>query len=346
MSRWKALGSRATALLCGVILFVSSGATLGQELTDSSRFSHAFHVADAEIDCATCHSSIDTSRSSQDNNLPTNEACLSCHETVKALPAYGIRGNVPLTAASQVRFDHSAHLARNAVCKDCHGDAAKDISPTSHLRPTMATCFTCHDGKRADRRCELCHQGKVSLVDIHPGDWRHQHGSHAAQDRSWCASCHQLGSSCVACHQGDNLTLTIHPSNFRFTHGLDAKVKQADCTQCHDNRSFCGSCHEANNRIPLNHSTAGWRVEHGRAAREDIENCASCHDDDDPTCSRAGCHNDFDGIRGTNPPIHGTGGMIAAHGPWHADDSYFCYRCHSNSRQSGIGFCGYCHERD
>ena len=352
MNSQSPLSLKRLALVCAAIVMLVASSAKAQELSPDKHFSHAFHVEEAEIDCLTCHGSVESSKFSQDVNLPTKDVCENCHESVLDLPAYGLRGSlsvsrsVPVAPSKQIEFNHLFHLSRKISCNVCHGSGAADISETSRLIPTMATCLECHNGRVADNRCALCHQNKVTLADIHPGDWRHQHGSRAVAEREWCASCHQSESSCVACHRGDNPGLNIHPGNYQFTHGLDAKSKLMDCSQCHDNKLFCNACHDANNRIPLNHSTATWRIEHGRAARADIENCASCHEESDPTCGRGGCHNDLDGVRGTNPPIHSLGGMLSAHGPWHSDNSYFCFQCHTNTQQPGTGFCGYCHDSD
>ena len=107
---------------------------------------------------------------------------------------------------------------------------------------------------------------------------------------------------------------------------------------------FCVSCHESGLRMPLAHSTSNWIARHGRAAKNDVENCASCHQSSDPTCGLSGCHNDFDGIRGTNPKIHKSNNtLFDGDGYWHEDNGSYCYQCHISTQQAGVGFCGYCH---
>ena len=208
----------------------------------------------------------------------------------------------------------------------------------------MPVCMRCHDGVRAESGCALCHQSRQTLADIHPSVWKHQHAEQAVLDPDWCAACHQQEKFCIDCHRGDNLTGDIHDLNYRFTHGLDAQGKESDCSRCHDRRAFCNECHDSENRMPLAHSTISWLAEHGAAARRDIENCASCHEADDPTCARSGCHRDSDGLRGTDPRFHSSDpGRFDSHGPWHGDDDYFCFTCHTSTHQPGAGFCGYCH---
>ncbi|MFH1145087.1 MAG: hypothetical protein V1774_11135, partial [Candidatus Eisenbacteria bacterium] len=211
----------------------------------------------------------------------------------------------------------------------------------------MRQCFTCHDGVKHDDACALCHAGHPGLADIHPAEWRHQHGSRAAQDRDWCTQCHREENDCLDCHRGDDLEGRTHDLNYLYTHGIDAKSKRSDCSACHDIRSFCDACHESENRMPLMHSSVAWLANHGTAARRDAEDCAACHDSADPTCGRGGCHNDVDGVRGTNPPLHAAGlARFDTYGPWHGDDDYFCFQCHVNSRGTGGGFCNYCHGQD
>lgn len=335
-----------------LLLLLLSATVFSQDLSGNTKFSHRLHVVENEIECAECHSSIPESETSQDSNYPSKQNCESCHEGVKELSQYGILGTLrppskhPAPLYQKVKFNHRRHLDQGLACLTCHATVKTGTDSVASYRPTMATCMNCHsDNERIDK-CSVCHVNEVALSDIHPGDWRHLHGSRALSEKNWCSSCHKSESSCVECHRGDNVIHTSHPPNFRYTHGLDAKSKQMDCMQCHDTRSFCQSCHEENNRIPLSHSTVAWRTEHGRIARSDAENCASCHDVADPTCGRSGCHSDRDGVRGTNPPIHSTGGMLSSKGDWHSDDKYFCFSCHSNSRQSGIGFCGYCHGKE
>jgi hypothetical protein len=245
----------------------------------------------------------------------------------------------------KILFSHKNHLGRGAECAACHGDVAASTEPRPEYMPSMSACFACHDGEKASNACAVCHGDRLTLTDIHPGDWRHQHDSQAALERDWCMQCHKQDMSCLECHRGDNLLGNIHDLNYRYTHGLDAKSKRFDCTSCHDTGSFCNACHERENRIPLLHSTVEWLTDHGRAARRDVEACQSCHESSDPTCARSGCHEDADGVRGTNPRFHAPHmSMFNEHGPWHTDDGYYCFQCHTSTHTPGQGFCGYCHQ--
>jgi len=309
-------------------------------------FAHANHI---DLECTDCHIDITTSTSASDRNLPGMDVCGNCHD-VEDFDNCSLchknadePGGIP-EITRPIRFNHKSHLDRGTDCLLCHKGIDKSEKPSTEYMPTMALCMTCHDNTTASADCALCHENKITLFDIHPADWRHQHGDRAAADPEYCNTCHHNENFCIECHRGDNLSGNIHDLNYVYTHGLDAKSDEHDCSRCHDNRSFCNACHEQENRIPLLHSTAGWLTDHGQAARNDVENCASCHDSSDPTCARAGCHSDFDGIRGTDPRIHpGGSGQLEIKGPWHSDDGYFCFQCHVGTNTPGMGFCGYCH---
>jgi len=312
-------------------------------------FSHAFHVGEQEIECIACHTETESSALSSDKNLPTMDECGQCHD-VEDDEDCGICHRDPDEAAElinpsrSIAFNHQVHIAEGTECITCHGDVSEVDQLTEENLPKMSVCFNCHDGSTAGNNCSICHDDQTTLKAIHPADWRHKHGERAAVEREWCLGCHRDGRSCLNCHEGDNLTGNIHDLNYRFTHGLDAGTKRVECGQCHNKRTFCVDCHENELRMPLNHSRLSWVNGHGQAARNDIENCAACHDVSDPTCARAGCHSDFDGIRGTDPAIHDPStGRFDTKGSWHDDGGYFCYQCHTNTHLPGTGFCGYCH---
>lgn len=311
---------------------------------------HEFHVTEMEVECESCHPDITSSTKASDKNLPTMENCGDCHD-VEDDENCGMchrDTDEPLELANPPRpinFNHKVHLDNKVNCTLCHGAVAATEKLTEKNMPKMAVCMNCHDGNRASSECALCHGTRLTLKDLHPGDWRHQHGEIATFKRDYCVSCHKKESYCVDCHSGDNLTRMTHDLNYRYTHGLDARAKENRCLTCHDARSFCNDCHLRERRMPLEHSTANWRDRHGLAAISDVENCSICHDTPDPTCARSGCHTDRDGVRGTDPAIHKADiGRFDMHGGWHDNDNYFCYQCHTPTNEPGTGFCGYCHD--
>jgi hypothetical protein len=347
MMRTAAVITVAALLIAGTILGTRfAGAGLHASQSDII-FAHANHT---DVDCTDCHPDIERSADAQDRNFPSMDVCSDCHDVEDECGTCHRQADNPEASphpARNIVFGHQSHLDRGTECTECHGAVATSTERSAEHMPTMRRCFACHDGVNVGDDCELCHADHITLVDIHPLDWRHQHGAKAALDRDWCAQCHREEHYCLDCHRGDNLTGDIHDLNYLYTHGLDAKSKRIECMRCHDNRTFCNACHERENRIPLLHSTIGWLMNHGGAARRDVESCASCHDSADPTCARSGCHNDFDGVRGTDPRYHASRmSLFSSYGPWHDDGGYTCFECHRNTRTPGVGFCGYCHDRD
>jgi len=307
-------------------------------------FDHELHT---DLDCADCHSSATTSKASADKLYPEMDFCGECHDLDddENCGQCHLNPEEPEASPNPVRdlnFNHEKHYQLEIDCSLCHSNMSEQAS--GHL-PTKPACMSCHDGNKATNDCQLCHGDKYTLLDIHPLNWRHQHGEQANDRSDFCQSCHQKSESfCIDCHRGDNPTGNIHDLNYKLTHGLDASANSSDCSSCHDNRDFCNACHESELRIPLEHSTLNWLSAHGQKARNDVENCASCHDSADPTCARSGCHRDSDGIRGTDNRIHSDDlAFFEIEGPWHSDNGYYCYQCHTNTNISGLGFCGYCH---
>lgn len=311
-------------------------------------FSHQFHAVDQEFECATCHIDIESSTKAGDDNLPTMDECGACHdveddETCGMCHKNSEEPGAAVHVEHDFNFNHSKHLEQGIKCAHCHGTVIDSEQPVDDAFPCMAVCIDCHT-QQASTDCYVCHDNKITLESIHPADWRHKHGQQAKNDELFCQSCHQTPEFCIQCHMGDNLLGNIHDLNFQFTHGLEAQSKKADCTVCHSQQAFCTTCHESGNRMPLAHSTSSWIARHGKAAQNDPENCAVCHDTADPTCASGGCHNDFDGVRGTNPKIHRDDAFIFdSHGDWHDNDNAFCYQCHTKSAGTGFGFCTYCH---
>jgi hypothetical protein len=338
------------ALGVGISIFVGeeTSSTVKHAQGDIN-FSHKLHADENEIECESCHAEVAISDMASDDNLPSMDDCGNCHD-IEDMDQCGLchrNTDEPggyLEVEREIIFSHKRHLAKDDRCFGCHAGIEFKKVPVPEYLPPMYVCFECHDSKQERADCGMCHAAGMSLLDIHPIEWKHQHGERAAHEGDWCGQCHNYSDFCLACHRGDNILGEIHDLNYEFTHGLDAKDKEANCGQCHDNEDFCVACHEGQQRMPQNHSTLAWSSDHGRYARTDVENCASCHESDDPTCARAGCHSDFDGIRGTDARIHDpNAAQFDYGGPWHSDDGYYCFQCHVSTRETGEGFCQYCH---
>lgn len=339
--------SRGTFLIVffSLVLITALSATLDIPKSDII-FSHKKH---SDLSCVDCHNTIEESDKSEDKNLPNMDICTECHDG-EALPGEcstcHINIDDPQALINPKRdfiFSHKRHRERKTECFFCHGEVSKKDKLGSDNMPDMGKCYECHEGFKAPNYCDLCH-AEMKLIKYHPDDWQHAHQFQATIKKEKCIQCHHKEDLCQKCHQGDNLFQTTHPLNYYYTHGLDAKSKESDCLSCHLTKEFCNNCHSQESGKPLNHSIPGWGFsgKHGEFARKDMESCASCHDRVDPVCTW--CHQDKNPGKGNDHNIHPTGFASSLDkGPWHKDDDYFCYECHSKGLKAGEGFCGYCH---
>ncbi|MFQ6092249.1 MAG: cytochrome c3 family protein [bacterium] len=343
--------------LTAVVVLLVSMVLAIQDRSKDFIFSHELHLVDVGADCTTCHARAEESQKSGDNNLPTKESCLECHDGDIAPDDCQVCHKDPENPVAfenplrRIIFSHKNHVARKIECVDCHqGLGETDFASPANL-PKMADCQTCHNGTKAEDECTLCHPQPVPKPVSHDLSWIKNHKEYAREDMASCAGCHDRENDCQRCHQGDNLAQITHPLNYLYTHFLDIKGKERECDVCHDQQSFCDDCHQGRGIMPLSHSSLDWANrtlgdggKHTDAAVRDIEYCASCHDTEgtDPSCLR--CHVDFDGRRGNDANPHGPGfGGRMGEGPWHDDDGYLCFDCHTNTHRAGDRFCGYCH---
>lgn len=172
-----------------------------------------------------------------------------------------------------LRFDHAKHAARNIGCRQCHGEVQKLALATRDQLPRMRGCIGCHQHPDAAARgtakgsCDTCHLpgagkegGSIRTVfasgTLTPPAWLHnaahgpdfiaRHKYVAANDSSFCASCHKE-ESCTACHDGRVRPRSIHPSDYLSMHAAEARLATAStgkCTSCHREQSFCLGCHQ------------------------------------------------------------------------------------------------------
>ncbi len=302
-------------------------------------FSHKLHLTDAGItDCASCHTAAKTSKLASDQLSTNHDACSTCHEEqINNENRCGFCHNNPAdiqaipAAQRNFIFSHEQHTAMEGVeCTTCH-QGLDQVDHATHANiPSMATCNTCHNDRKASNQCETCHQSFANLIpaDHERSDFARSHSSVArvgglATD---CQTCH-TETFCQQCHFNPDLKrfgakdLTTEPShktttqdspkqmllqgvhelNYRFTHGIDAKSNQADCQSCHTIQTFCAECHNAGGNInqmkfkPMSHGVPGFTTGprgglHAEEARRDMESCMSCHDVDGQDPTCMTCH--------------------------------------------------------
>ena len=263
------------------------------------KFSHQKHIKDVGADCVTCHPSAQTSKLASDYLSAKHESCQSCHEeqiSNDCAYCHTTPENIQLRPepVRDIIFSHEQHAAMKGVeCQTCHaGLDETDLSSAKNM-PTMATCNTCHNDRKASNTCESCHRNFVTLLpENHKrSDFTRNHRDLARLGAltADCQSCH-TEQFCQQCHTTSGLKAftpkdlmtepsaktstkdspkqmllqNVHDLNYRFTHGIDARARQADCASCHEAQTFCAQCHEAGGNItqgrfkPASHMMPGF----------------------------------------------------------------------------------------
>ena len=290
------------------MLVVACAAMLGIKPDGPKPFEHRAHVLKG-VNCLLCHRGVDAEQGPSPMHMPEDKDCLSCHEKPHNPNPCGachtsphVRAGVQ-AAREHLKFEHAKHAeAVQGNCIRCHIDVAEHDGP---LRPSMATCFGCHEHEKqwSINDCDGCHVDlqmehvpPASHV-VHGPDFMREHGVRAASEMGLCQSCH-TERTCAGCH---GVTIAALPSRLHFDepqradmhragfasrHSLEAKSDPAMCVTCHT-ESSCQSCHARSGVVAGsgNHSPhpAGWvglpgqSNTHGPAARLDPVGCASCH---------------------------------------------------------------------
>jgi len=238
------------------------------------RFDHAGHLEGRGLSCTDCHELARTSRSPQDNLLPREEACVSCHGN-----ATRPNGRGPATSEercshchetaeetiqrtlippSHLRFSHANHVEEG--CERCHTRIAVRGLATRDDLPSMPSCLGCHDGRRASARCVTCHlsdpDGRLTTrlgEDLllpppwmheleHGPSWETEHDRFADENIRVCRNCHR-DHECLACHDGNVRPQDIHPGDWLSAHSLEARAGELSCRGCHRGQTFCRTCH-------------------------------------------------------------------------------------------------------
>jgi len=288
-------------------------------------FNHSFHLNEQKLECELCHigmKEVDYSYQAQ-KSRPSMEICASCHNS---------------RVGSAPNQCESCHISTVNLIPANHKTSNFKLTHKFAAENKDANCDMCHD----NNSCGTCHVGTNMLVE-----------KNTAKDFYKPYS----PSGFIDGTKQQQIT-TVHDLNYVYTHGIDLKGKESECQTCHEVETFCVECHTTpggdyaiSGFMPSSHKAKDFMIVgvgsggglHARDARRDIESCASCHDTQggDPTCVI--CHNDPDGIKGTNPKTHPSGFMRDEHGDWHSDKNSICFNCHISANSPGIGFCGYCH---
>jgi hypothetical protein len=267
---------------CVAGILVLGGCRVVQDLVGSSprlRFSHREHAL-PDLDCTTCHAVHDESPRAG------HAACVACHE-IGASPdetcaTCHVDGRVSAEPppATDLRFSHRLHAARDVSCERCHDDVAHSRrlgDPAFH--PTMEKCLDCHRTLGGDAvACATCHTRWTTATRpaSHDGRWIAHHGEASRGEETRCAVCHAV-ADCVRCHQ--DMAPRDHGEFWlRRGHGLASRWDRERCAACH-REDACIECHRMT--PPANHG-AGWGSPTYRHFPLEDTSCAVCHDQAHP----------------------------------------------------------------
>ena len=296
-----------------------------EEKKSEVKFNHKFHLDNQKLKCTDCHTGLDKVDYAQDvpTALPSMESCTTCHTS---------QGPAPIE------------------CSNCHISTA-NLMPEDHkvadfirvhkfeAKSNGEKCETCH----SNNFCENCHAATVGITE-----------SNSKTDFYTPYSPYKFKDDV----KQQQITFK-HDLNYVYNHGVDARLHKDQCQTCHQTETFCAKCHSADGQgdyalggvVPFSHTQPNFTTVgvgsggglHAQLAQKDIESCAACHDVEGGDANCVLCHNDSDGIKGTNPQTHPAGFMQDTHGDWHNDDGSVCFNCHTSTHTPGVGFCGYCH---
>jgi hypothetical protein len=311
---------------------VACARILGFREAGPRAFPHRAHVTKG-VTCVQCHKGITEAGDTGPLHLPDTAACIGCHEaahdTRECSTCHGeaITREAATQARTYLRFSHTAHVPRaRGNCVRCHSDVAQEAST---LRPSMATCFGCHEHEDQFRvrECDGCHIDLPAELTrpsdhlVHDGDWMRDHGVRAASS-DLCSTCHSQ-RFCASCHGvsvpalGESIAFDevmrggVHRAGFRARHAAEARTQPGLCNTCHK-EDACQRCHSERGlsataldaRSPHG---AGWlgppgsANQHGRAAWRNPAECASCHGGAGESMC-VSCHR-VGGIGGTPHPL-------------------------------------------
>jgi hypothetical protein len=273
--------------------------------------------------CAFCHA---------------RDFCAGCHVNAPEVKAIQALAPDPRSLALAAELEAPASHREAGFLSRHGGTASRD----------PARCATCHTRES----CIACHRTRPAIVlalpasgpgrgmgariDRKPGyhgaRFADRHGPPARSAPGSCTACHSR-AECLVCHRPDpGAAGDYHPAGFLTRHPAAAYNRQADCTACHNRGAICATCHEQAGLASPGRLRAGYHdangafgLNHGTAARQNLESCVSCHSERDClTCHSA------QGGRGFNP--HGPGfdpGRLRRRNP------QMCAACHGRNIPGG-----------
>ena len=295
-----------------------------------------------------------------------DSSCSACHGKMDAIYTY-----------KDVDVTHAKHIDRSISCSICHEGVVHGDKVDGKHKPTMPTCFQCHDGVQAPKDCNFCHarsvgppeafnpafrQQHASSEQPHPEGFLQSHGVTARNETESCLRCH-TSQYCQACHT-NSLPQSHQRADFNTAHNRDITQDGSQCFTCHT-QDFCMACHATSK--PSNHNAA-FVKSHGKQSLAGSQDCMLCHKQSycnachvlpmphpsgflnqhatvsrqqPATCTK--CHQESycNTCHSTmKPKSHAASGFVDAglHAPLYASSKASCQTCHKSEK-----FCNDCH---
>jgi len=216
---------------CIAITLLCVLAGLVPEAGAGPNFSHKLHLKEVGLRCTACHARAEESTIASESNVPSENACLPCHNG-RLAPLVGtgfLSGREP--AERTYRFNHAQHLEMGNVapviaeairtgeylghtddlasrlegagqCQACHRGLEETGMATSANLPRMSDCLVCHGPVENPFTCPECHTGNAQLRPAsHTADFLDRHTRRDFEyDEKTCEPCHGRNFACMGCH--------------------------------------------------------------------------------------------------------------------------------------------------
>jgi len=250
--------------------------------------------------CATCHA---------------RDFCITCHVNAPETATIQALAPDPRSLAIPVALEAPASHAQGGFLT-VHGQDARKSGASCQTCHTQQSCMACHvSPPKSVAALYAAGPGRSAGAQIvrsrpamHMADFSTIHSQVANSNPQSCQGCHAR-PQCLDCHRNTpERTPQYHPQTFLERHPAAAYARETNCADCHNSAAFCQNCHvQSGLGSPKGALVAGYHdvypgflLNHGQAARQNLESCTSCHTEKD--CLT--CHSALYG-RGFNP--HGPG---------------------------------------
>jgi len=248
--------------------------------------------------CAVCHA---------------RDFCVQCHVNAPEVQAIQALASDPRSLALKAAL-RAPESHRGGRFQSQHGPQARRDPSRCAFCHTQESCLACHRSRpTVISDLPVAGPGRGTGAQIerkkpasHGSDFADRHGPTAGATTSGCRNCHAR-SECLECHRPATAGGAYHAAGFLTRHPASAFNRQTDCAGCHNQGAFCATCHKQAGLVSSGRLQGGYHdangafvLNHGTAARQNIESCVTCHAERDCLA----CHSAQSGRR-FNP--HGPG---------------------------------------